>query len=175
MPFNQGFVRDLERGTVWLCDVDGLDVLTQSAADHFRNILGWLAVIKNAWSARLGRQTIALSTSRQALDTDNLLCLGVHDGDEGQWVGVKVGVWVSIPQVLSKAEALEVSFVLVFGFNGTIWPGTVSVCEGEKKSIFDLPWLNDQLKSLGNVKLGNSRLEFGTLLACIDKTLEFPW
>ena len=72
---------------------------------------------------RLSRQRIARAASGELIDTDDLLAGPVHDRNDGEGIGVEVGVFVALAGICSEDETLEVASILVGGIQSTIWPG----------------------------------------------------
>lgn len=104
---------------------------------------------------RLGLQPIAFPAGGWPVDTDDLLGMGIHHGDQRQGVGVEVGIWIARAFVLGKAEALEIAAVLIGGIQPPI-----------------RPWLDDDFETFGEDKVRQGLAEQGGSETAIDQDIE---
>lgn len=56
------------------------------------------------------------------VDTDDLLLVGIHYGDQWQGESVEVGIGVAITVILGKDQALEVAAILIRMVKTSVWP-----------------------------------------------------
>lgn len=133
LPLDQAVGMDLEGGTFGLNDIKRLEVVADGDVEQFRNVLGGYRLGKERLglvSAGRGLKAIVCAAGGEAVDADKLLCDPVHDGDEGDGVGVVVCVGVALAGVSGKDEALHVLGGIAFAVvNATIWPGVDAVLE----------------------------------------------
>lgn len=136
LPLYQRVVGDPKRRTFRLNDIQWLQVLPGAVWQEFGNIVGGATVPYDITVKCLGSQTVAFSPSCWSINTDDLLGVGIHHGDQGQGIGIEVGIRVARAFVLGKAEALEIAPILICGIQSPI-----------------RPWLNDHFEAFREHKV----------------------
>lgn len=155
LPFHQRLIRDSKRRTFRLENIEWLQVLPRGFLQQFGDIFTRLAMTDDVFRESLVRQAITFPTGCWSIDPDNLALMHIHDGDDGQRVCVKVGVWVLGPCVLRKDQSLKVTSILVLPIQAAIRPR-----------------IDDDFKSIWELELGESFLEFGRSFADLNKDVE---
>jgi hypothetical protein len=100
-------------------------------------------------------KAVTFSSSCGTVDSNDLAGLVVHDGDDREREGVKVGIVVVLALVGGEAQTLEESLMIIGEIATTIWPG-----------------LNDQFEAFWEVELSQGGLEERRGHARLDQLLK---
>jgi hypothetical protein len=143
LPLDETLVLDGEAGAFGLYHTQGLKVLANASWDQLGHVLGRGAVIKDGTLPRGRRDEIITKPScGELVQPDNLPLLEIHDRDEGQRIGVEIGVGVVFAPIDGIHQALEIPTYLAWLVHTAIWPR-----------------LNDDLEAVGKRELSDPVLE----------------
>lgn len=137
LPLYERLLGNAEGRTFGLNHVQRLQILACTTRKQLWHIVRVFAVTNDVSLEGLLGQTLTLTTCSGTVDPDDLLGKRIHDRNEGQRVGVEVGIRVVLARIGGKAEALEVTALLLNVVQSTIWPR-----------------LDDDLKAFGEVEVG---------------------
>jgi hypothetical protein len=116
--------------------VEWFEILANTVREELGDVLGRASVIEDFIAMRLTSKGIALAASREPVNTDDLLLVGIHDRDKGQRIAVKVTVRVPIAGILGEDQSLEIAPVLVGQIQTTVRPGLDHNLEAFRKVEF---------------------------------------
>jgi hypothetical protein len=113
LPFNQRLIGNSKGGSLRLDHVQWFEILASTLGQQLWDVFRGLAVANDIALESLFQQTITLAAGGRSIYPDDLLGMGIHHGNNGQRVRVKVGVFISRSLILSKAKGLEKASVLI--------------------------------------------------------------
>lgn len=142
LPLDQALVSNLEGRAIGLLHIQGLQILAGAIRQQFWHIFRCLAVVDDVRAVSLVGKAVLLATGGQTVNADDLLLVGVHHRDERQGVSIEIGVRVAAASIVCEDEALEVATGLILKVQTTVRPR-----------------LDDDLKALGQLELGNGILK----------------